>query len=142
MPKAVGDRGPEHRAVRVARLLAEDDQVRALALEHGGEGARGGDEIGAGRGLVGHEHRAVRPHGQRLAERVEGARWPERDEDDLPVSLRLLDAQRLLDRLCVELIQRPLARAVQSPGSGVDALMDSRIGDFLDTDRDLHGQGL
>ena len=48
----VGDRGPEHGAVGVVRLLAEEDEVGALALERGREHAAGGDEVRAGGGLV------------------------------------------------------------------------------------------
>jgi hypothetical protein len=40
------------------------------------------------------------------------------------------------------MVQRPLARAVKPLGCGVDALVDTRIGDFFDTHDDLHEQGL
>jgi hypothetical protein len=40
------------------------------------------------------------------------------------------------------MVERPLSGAVKSLRLGVDALVDSRIRDFFDTDSDLHEQGL
>ena len=70
----VGDGGPEDGAVRVGRLLPEEDEVGAFALERLRQHAAGGDEIGARRALVADEHGAVGAHRERLAQRVERAR--------------------------------------------------------------------
>ena len=37
----LGDRRPQHRALGVARVLAEEDEVGRLTLEHGGEHTAG-----------------------------------------------------------------------------------------------------
>ena len=142
MTKAVGDGRPEHGAVGVVPLLPKNDEVGALALERGRERPRGRDEVRSGRGVVRDQDGAVGAHRERLAQRVERSRRAHRNEDDLALTVCFLDLQRLLDGLCVEMVQRPLAGAVKSFRIRVDALVDSRVGDFFDTDRDLHRQGL
>ncbi len=69
--QTVGDGRPEDGPVGVARLLAEEDEVRAFALEGGGEDAAGGDQVGAFGRLVGDEHGAIGAHRKRAAERFE-----------------------------------------------------------------------
>ena len=53
-------------------------------------------------------------------------------------SRRLLDPQRLLDRVEVGRVQRRLAGPVEPLRSGVDPLRDGRVRHLLDADGDLH----
>ena len=117
-PQPVRDGGPEDGAVGVVRLLAEQDQIGALALERLRERRAGGDEIGAGRPLVGDEHRAVGTHREGLAQGVLRLRRAERDEDDLALAAGVLQTEGLLDRVGVKRVERPLAGAVEPLGLG------------------------
>ena len=135
--EAVCDRRPQHRAVRVAGLLPEQDQVRALALERLRQRIARGNEVGSCRRFVADEDRPVRAHRQSLAQRVLGLRRPHRDEDDFALSGRILQPEGLLDRIGVEGVQRTLARAVEPLGSGS---IRRSLGNLLDADGDLHSR--
>ena len=69
-PQPVRDRGPEDGAATVARLLAEQHEVGALALERRGQHPARRDQVGAGRRRGRHEHRTVGAHRQRRAQRL------------------------------------------------------------------------
>ena len=138
-PEPVGDGGPEHGAVRVARLLAEDDQVGALLLQRRGQSVGRRDEVGALRGLVADQQRLVRAHGERLANRVlRGGRAHGHDQD--LAAACLLDPERLLDGVDVEGIDRALARPVEPFRPRID--LPCLLRHVLDTDGDLHGPRL
>ena len=104
--EAVCNGGPQHRAVGVGGLLAEQDEVRALTLERLRERVARGDEVGSRAAFVADEHGAVGAHRERLAQRVLRLRRAERDEHDLALAGRVLQAERLLDRVRVEGVQR------------------------------------
>src|SRR6185295_3689647 len=59
-----------------------------------------------------------------------------RDEDDLSLARLIFDAERLLDGMRIERVERPLARPVEPLGSWVEALVALR--DLLDADGDPH----
>src|SRR5205823_8426700 len=93
---------------------------------------------GARGGGVGDEHGAIGAHRERLAQRVERLLRPERDGDDLGAGVAL-EAQRLLDRVRVEVVERALARAVEAEGLRIEAARP--LGHVLDADGDLHPGG-
>jgi hypothetical protein len=132
----VRERGPEDGPVRVVGLLAEEDQVGLLPLERLRERVARGDEVGACRGVVGHEHDPIGAHRERLPERIERSRRPERDEHDLRRGVVPLQPQGLLDGVRVEGIQRRLAGPVEPFRPRVDA--PRLLGHGLYADGDLH----
>ena len=134
----LGDRRPEDGAVGVGGLLAEQDEVGVLLLERRREQPARRDEVGARGRVVGDEHGAVGAHRERLAQRVERLLRPERDGDDLGVGVAL-EAQRLLDRVRVEVVERALAGAVEALRAGIEAARP--LGHVLDADGDLHPGG-
>ena len=69
----VGDDGADRVALAVVGLLAEQDQVRALGLEHLGQRVAGGADVGAGERVVGEVDRAVGAERDRLVQRADGA---------------------------------------------------------------------
>jgi hypothetical protein len=101
-PQAVGDRGPEHRAVRVARLLAEKNEIGIFAFDDGRDGVTRRDEIGTGGVVVCHQDGPVCAHREPPPQRFGRLLRPQRDQHDLALAGRLLDLQSLLDRVDVE----------------------------------------
>src|SRR4029077_19002403 len=77
----------------------------------------------------------VGAHRKRLPQRVGGLLRAERDHDDLGVRVTL-QAQRFLDRVRVEVVQRPPAGAGEPLRAGVEPRMPLR--DVFHADRDLH----
>src|SRR6266540_2388214 len=139
--QAVRNGGPEDGAVGVARLLAEQDHVGCLAFERLRKRETRRHEVRARGGGVADEHGAVGAHREPLAQRVESALGPQRHEHDLALAARLFHAQRLLDRVRVERVQRPLTGAVEPLGRGIEALC-LRLGHLLHAYGDLHRAGL
>ena len=89
-PQAVGHGCGQHRAVRIAPLLAEEDEVGALALERLGERPSRGDEIRARERLVGEMYGPIGADRECLAERVRRLRRPHEERDDLSFPTRFL----------------------------------------------------
>ncbi len=131
----LGDGRPEDGAVGVGCLLAEEHDVRALALERLREDLARGDEVGACGAGVGDEDCPVGAHRQGLAERVRRFLRPERDDDDLALGVAL-QPQRLLDRVRVEMVERALAGAIEPLRPRIDP--GRALGDVLHADSDLH----
>ena len=69
----VGHDGADRVALAVVGLLAEQDEVGALALERLGQRVAGGGDVGAGERVVGQVHRAVGAERDGLVERAHGA---------------------------------------------------------------------
>jgi hypothetical protein len=133
------DGGPEHGAVGVAGLLAEEDELRLLSGERSCEDSARGDEIRAGRLVVRDVDGAVCAHGERFPDRVRRGRRPHRHDDDLAVAGALLHAQGFLDGVGIEGIEGAFAGAVETLRAGVDALRALRH--LLHADGDLHAAG-
>ena len=100
----IGDDGADRVALAVVRLLAQQDQVGLLGLEHLGEGVAGRADVGALERRVGQVHGAVGAEGDGLVQRADGAVGAHRDGDDL-VHLGVAafaDLHRGLDAVSVE----------------------------------------
>lgn len=83
-----------------------------------------------------HVNRLVRPHRQRLAERILSALRPRRENGDLGVARLLGDPQRLFDSVLVEFRQQGAGRV---PGHGQvigEVPISSGVGHVLHTDDD------
>jgi hypothetical protein len=119
-------------------LLADEDEIRAFALECLREHLARRDEIGPGCRRVRHQDGAVGAHRERLSECRTRAFWAHRDDDHLALARALPEPQPLLERVCVELVQRAFATSVETLRLRVDPLGRSRIGDLLHADDDLH----
>ena len=75
----LGQLGTDLPGLPVDGIAAEEDEIeRAGGPQHGGEGARRGQGVGAREGSVAGVQTRVGAPGHRLAENVLGARWAER----------------------------------------------------------------
>ena len=91
----LGDRSPQHCSVRVRRLLAEEHEIRAFALERLREHPARCDEIRAGSAFVIERVRqVVSPDGERSEERDE-IRLDALDAGALAVEARALGYEPL-----------------------------------------------
>src|SRR4029077_6948004 len=70
--QVVGHHGTDRVALAVVRLLAQQDQVGLLGLEHLGQRVAGGADVGARQGVVGQLHRAVGAEGDGLVQGSDG----------------------------------------------------------------------
>ena len=139
--QVVGHHGADRVALAVVRLLAQQDQVGALGLEHLRQRVAGGAHVRVGQGLVGEVHGAVGAERHGLVERAERGLRPHRHGHDL---LDLDGAAFLhlhggLDGVGVERVQVLLAAAVDPLAAGVDALLDRGVGHLFHEDTDLQG---
>ena len=135
----VGDDGADRVALAVVGLLAEQDQVGALGLEHFGQRVAGGADVGARQSVVGEVHRAVGAERHRLVQRADRRVGAHRHRDDLLDRDRaaLLDLHGGLDCVGIEGVEVFLAATVQPHRPGVDALLDGGVRYLLDQDADL-----
>src|SRR5262249_25673224 len=92
----------------------------------------------AGERVVGDEDRAVRAHREPLAHRLHRLRRPHREDSDLALAVGLAKAQRLLERVGVELREREVAAAVEPHRPGVNAGARRGVRHRLHADRDPH----
>ena len=137
--QVVGHDGADRVALAVVRLLAEQDEVRALALEHLRERVAGGGDVRAREGVVGQVDRAVGAERDRLVERADGALGAHRDGDDLlHVGLAaLLHLHGGLDGVGVKGVEVLLAGPVEALGVRIHALLDRGVRDLFHEDTDL-----
>ena len=136
----LGDDGADRVALAVVGLLAEQDEVGALALQRLGERVAGGGDVGARDGGVGEVHGAVGAERDGLVQRADGALGAHRDGDDLLDGHRaaLFDLHRGLDGVGVIRVEVLLPAAVHAPRRWVDALLDGGVRNLLDQDAYLH----
>ena len=114
----VGDDGADRVALAVIRLLAQEDQVGRLGLEHLREGVAGRADVRAFEGGVGEMDRAVGAERDCLVQGANGALGAHRHRDDL-VDIdhaAFADLHRSFDAVRVERIQVLLAGTVQTLG--------------------------
>src|ERR1700754_1578236 len=142
--QVVGDDGADRVALAVIGLLAEQDQVRALGLEHLRQRVAGGADVGAVEGVVGQVHGAVGAEGDGLVQGADGGVGAHRHGDDLLDRDRpaLLDLHGRLEGVGIERVEVFLAATVQSHRVGVDALLDCGVRYLLDQDADLQSSSL
>ena len=140
--QVLGHDGADRVALAVVGLLAEQHQVRALALKRLGQRVAGGGHVGARDGLVGEVHRAVGAQRDGLVQRAHGALGAHRHGDDLLDRDRaaLLDLHRSLDGVRVIRVEVLLPAAVHAPRRGIDFLLDGGVRDLLHQDAYLHSQ--
>ncbi len=135
----IGHDGADRVALAVVRLLAQQDQVGRLGLEHLREGVARRADVGALEGRVGEMDRAVGAERDGLVERANGALGAHRHGDDL-IDIdhaAFADLHRSFDAMGVERVQVLLAGAVQTLGTRVDPLLDRRVWNLLDKTTDL-----
>ena len=139
--QVVGDDGADRVALAVVGLLAQQDQVGRLGLEHLGQRVARAVDVGAGERLVREVHGAVGAERDGLVERAHRGLRAHRHRDDLVHRDRaaLLELHGGLDGVRVEGVEVPLPAAVETPCRRVDALLDSGVRHFFDQDADLHG---
>src|SRR6478672_6526077 len=123
--------------VVVDRLLAHDDEVGLLVLDHAlqhlGDAKRLDQRIGL------HQNGAVGAHGERGAKRVLRFDRADRHGDHLGRLPALLDANRLFDGDLVERVHRHLDVGEVDPGAvRLDANLDVEVDDTLHRNENLH----
>ena len=117
----VGHDGADRVALAVVGLLAEQDQVGRLGLEHLGQRVAGAVDVGAGERVVGQLDGAVGAERHGLAQRALGRGRAHGDGDDLVDLDRpaLLELHRRLDGVRVERVEVLLPAPVQRPVEGL-----------------------
>ena len=135
----VGHHCADRVALAVIALLAQQDQVGRLGLEHLRQGVARGADVGAGECVIAEVDRAVRAERDCLVQGACGGLGAHRHGDDL-VDLdgpALANLHRSFDSVRVEWIQVPLTRAVKALRAGIDPLRDSGVRHLLDKTADL-----
>ena len=129
-------------ALAVVRLLAQEHQVGALALERLGQRVAGRSHVGPSQGLIAEVHRAVGSQRHRLVQRAHGALGPHRDRDDLlhGDAAALPDLHRRLDGVGVVGVEVPLPAAVHAPRRRIELLLHRGVRDLLHQHAYLHSQ--
>ena len=142
--QVVGDDGADRVALAVIGLLAEQDQVGTLGLEHFRQRVAGRADVGARQGVVGQLDRAVGAEGDGLVQGADGGFGTHGHRDDLLDRDRptLLDLHRSLEGVRVEGVEVFLAAAVEAHRARIDALLHSGVRYLLDQDADLQVQAL
>ena len=135
----LGQRRPGRGLHGVARLDAAEDEVRALRAHDLRQGPRDRDRIGAGEVVGPDADAAIGAHGERPAHGVLGVLVADGDGDDLAVTGGLAEAQGLLGRVRVPLVEG----VVEVVGVDVTLVVGeldlvSQRPDLLDADDDLH----
>ena len=107
----VGDDRTDRVALAVVRLLAEQDQVGRLGLEHLRQRVAGGADVGAGKRVVAEVNRAIGAESDRLVQRALGGVGTHRHRDDLLDldGAALAELHRGLDPVGVEWVEVSLA---------------------------------
>ena len=140
LPEPFRDRSPEARAASVGRLLSEEDEVGTFRRQRVAESLGRPEQVGAFERRVRDEHGPVGPHGERLAQRIHRALWPHRDDHHFPFAGGLLELQRLLDGVRVEIRDGELDRPIESQSGSVEATARGRVRHCLHADGNLHGR--
>ena len=127
-------------ALAVVRLLTQQHEIGALALQRLGQRVAGRRHVRAGDGRVGEVHRAVGAERDGLVQGAHGAVGAHRHGDDLldGDGAALLDLHRRLDRVRVIRVEVLLSAAVHTPRRGIDPLLDGGVRDLLHQDAYLH----
>jgi hypothetical protein len=99
-PEQLGQHRGRLRLVGADAVLAEQDQIDRALARHGGQRLGPGQPVRAVEAVVLHQHRAVRTHGQTLAQRRLGALGAGAGQEHLALT-GLADLQGLLQRILV-----------------------------------------
>src|SRR5580692_7973920 len=134
----LGQHRSHHAHPGVGGLRAQDHQVEPDPAEHRGERRRRRERVRPVQRVVKKMDRLVRAHRQRLADRL-ARLLRAHGQDRHLAAVRLGQAQPLLDRVLVELVDHRVGRvAVQGGVGGPERALRPGVRDLLHADDDVH----